>query len=341
MRRLAPLGWQLCAALPRAIRDAAHDAEKTDGTYVLEIVLPDGSGFTLPWNLVYDIFLDSSAAPTDIPVCPIVAEWDGRAPLVTGEPRRCPRDDGDHHENLLCPFGFWGMRHSLEILTSTDSPKHIVTMRPPARVVIGRAVGRGIDSRALDGHVSELRGLFERILPDADVETVDTKADLRAALAEDDLPFVYFFCHGDPDDEETTRLLTIGRRDTISPADIIGWIDVVLRQTGRRVWTSPQPLVFINACGSLAIAPDDLVDYLGAFVGTANASGVIGTEARVAQPLAIAVAERFFREFLTPDVTLDVAVHRTKLAFLAQGNLIGLAAHTPYALRRPARRIAR
>ena len=51
---------------------------------------------------------------------------------------------------------------------------------------------------------------------------------------------------------------------------------------------------------------------------------MIGTEARVSQPLAMAVAERFYAEFLPPGVSLDVALHRTKLAFLAQGNLIGL-----------------
>ena len=242
---------------PRKLYDDAN------GIAVMEAVLPEGSTFTVPWNLVYDTYLDSSIDPRDIPVCPIVKDLPS---LRDTDARRCPRaDEVDHAENLLCPFGFWGLRHSLEILTSTERPKRQIVISAPERIIVGRAHGGGIDRGALDRHLVTLGQLFDS------VEAVDSKADLRSALAEADPPFLYFFCHGDADADNTTRMLTIGQRDQISPADVIGWIDVEWRRSKRRMWTNPQPLVFINACASLAIKPEDLVDYLGAFVGRGNA----------------------------------------------------------------------
>ena len=81
---------------------------------------------------------------------------------------------------------------------------------------------------------------------------------------------------------------------------------------------------------SLAVSARDLVDYLDVFVGKAHAVGVIGTEVRVQQALAMELAERFFAEFLAPGATLETALHSVKMAFLASGNLLGLA-YTPYA----------
>jgi hypothetical protein len=123
--------------------------------------------------------------------------------------------------------------------------------------------------------------------------------------------------------------LGVGHDERISPSDINGWIDVALQRTGWRMWSDPQPLVFINACESLAIAPDDLVDYVGAFVGKANAVGVIGTEVKVSQELAMSAAELFFGSLVGAGSTVDEALRRIKESFLSSGNLFGLV-YTPY-----------
>lgn len=66
-----------------------------------------------------------------------------------------------------------------------------------------------------------------------------------------------------------------------------------------------------------------------AFVGTAQVVGVIGTETKVDQSLAMAVGEQFFGCLLTPGATVDDALWEIKLEGLRAANLIGLV-YTPY-----------
>lgn len=329
LQRLAPLGWQLYASLPKGVQDGARAARNAGSESVIEIVLPRGSSFTLPWSVVYDIYLDSGTPAAQIPLCPSVGAWNEGGALVGDDARECPhRHEVDHGENLLCPFGFWGFRHSFEVLTTTDRPKQTLAMRMPCRVVVAETQ-RNINRDRLAEHVRKLEGLFAGALPGTTLVEAQSKADVRREI-EEDLPFLYFLCHGDRDVENAATLLGVGKQDRISPADINGWIDVALGRN-RKIWNDPQPLVFINACESMAITPNDIVDYLDVFVGKGNAVGVIGTEVRVAQEVAMQLAEIFFAEFLQPGVTLDTALHRVKLAFLGDGNLVGLV-YTPYAL---------
>jgi len=77
------------------------------------------------------------------------------------------------------------------------------------------------------------------------------------------------------------------------------------------------------------IEPDSLVSLLKSFVGRAGAAGVIGTEVRVNQPLAVQVAEIFFDEFVNKGTAVSQALHKIQLHFLSKGNLFGLM-YTPY-----------
>jgi hypothetical protein len=56
---------------------------------------------------------------------------------------------------------------------------------------------------------------------------------------------------------------------------------------------------------------------------------VIGTEVRVKQDLAMNVAEQFFDLLLVQKNTVDEALRRIRLDYLAEGNLLGLL-YTPY-----------
>lgn len=329
LRLLAEVGWSLYATLPAEAQDAALAIEKAGQAAVIQITLPLGSSFTLPWNLLYDIFLDSSVRPEDIPLCPLVAKWDGKTPLVADGSRACPyAADVDHGENLVCPFGFWGFRYSLEVLTSTDRPKATIVVSDGSRFVVAETQ-RDVRKARLDDHVNTLRATMKQFSSGAEVVEARTKKDIRTQV-EKDLPFLYFLCHGRHDADRAEVMLGVGVDEQIAPTDVIGWVRAAKR-LDHVIWSSPQPLVFINACGSLAIAPRDIVSYVEAFVGTAHAAGVIGTETRVDQVLAMAVAERFFSAFLLEGLSLDAALHEVKMACLAEGNLIGLA-YTPYAL---------
>ena len=330
LRRLAPLGHQCYSALPGDLIAAVLPASDADVATVLEVVLPEGTSFTVPWSFVYDIHLDSEVQPAKVPICPLVADWDGVAPMVEPGTRSCPRArDVDHTENLLCPFGFWGFRYSVEVLTSADRPRATVSIPAASRFVIAETE-QNVDRRRLAEHVEALRGILGKGLPGVEVVEARSKSDVRREI-EADLPFVYFLCHGEHTDDAGSTVLAVGRGERISPADVKGWIDVALRRDKRRLWDDPQPFIFINACESLAIRANDMVDYLDAFVGRGHAVGVVGTEVRVHQTLAMELAEAFYTAFAGEGAPLDEALQRVKTGFLASGNLVGLV-YTPYAL---------
>lgn len=77
------------------------------------------------------------------------------------------------------------------------------------------------------------------------------------------------------------------------------------------MWTDPRPLVFVNACVSAQITPEDLVDYLGAFVGKGRAAGLIGTEVKVEQGQAMELAESFFSRLFEHGGSLEQALNHT------------------------------
>ena len=66
------------------------------------------------------------------------------------------------------------------------------------------------------------------------------------------------------------------------------------------------------------------MSYVDAFVGGGNAMGVIGTEVKVPQTLAMEWAESFFKAFLAQDGTAGMALQAARFDFLASGNLFGL-----------------
>jgi len=319
LRQLAPLGYDLYTALSGPIQDGVQTLAGA-GDAVVQVVLPRDSGFTLPWSFVYDIFLDSAIDVEKVPVCRLVGDWDGERPLVEVGARCCPHDDGQNHlEALLCPFGFWGLRYSFELLTSTDRPKVAVAFPKVSRVVVAETAQ--INSRKLNAHIARFGEILAVGVRGAELHRVTDRTALRDAI-EADLPLLYFLCHGDRDGDRTS--LSIGRSDRVTAGDLEGWMTVARRARHRRMWTDPQPLVFINACGSLAITPHDLTDYVTTLIGKGGAAGLIGTEVRVEQTQAMALAETFFAAFLTPGATIDHALRTARTSFLADGNILGL-----------------
>ncbi len=106
----------------------------------------------------------------------------------------------------------------------------------------------------------------------------DTKAHL-----------VYFYCHGGMSGKvpyiqvgpPTERGITI---DNLRYKHII--------------WDRPRPLVFINGCHTTALEPRVALEMVSGFVENAQASGVIGTEITVFEPLATEFAETCLGRFL-------------------------------------------
>jgi len=331
---LAPLGHRLFHAVVGPHVQEVYTPLIEHADAVIQVTRPTSAGYVFPWGLMYEITLeldergrlDRNAAQ----ICPVVDMWDEVGPMVAHGLRQCPAvDNGVHEANTLCPFGFWGYRYPIEQLSSTASP--VLEIHVPAGghfEVAAVQTQYGVDLDALAAHIADLRGRLQRRFPAADVTEGKDRAQIQTLLGQD-LPAVYFYCHGErPAAGSPETYLGVGDRERITAMDFQNWVKDWLLQDRKRVWDRVRPLVFINACHSVEISPDTLVSYLDAFVGAGHAAGVIGTEVRVNQQLAMDVAAQFFERFFRGE-TVDQALRAVRLDLLAHGNLFGLA-YTPY-----------
>ena len=88
-------------------------------------------------------------------------------------------------------------------------------------------------------------------------------------------------------------------------------------------WEDP-PLVFINGCHTAALEPEHALNFVSAFVEATYASGVIGTEVTVFEPLATWFAQEFFIRFVAKGQPVGQAFRGARLALLKEGNPLGL-----------------
>ena len=320
LRELAPLGRQLYRQLFLQTRDVLGELRRTTPRPIVHIARPRNVRFTVPWNYLYEIGLPDDVSR--VPVCPLVTEWDEKGPLVEGPTDTCPRaTDVAHTRDLLCPFGFWGFSQMVEAPASSKDPTASIAVGPKAVVAIGESTK--VDQKALATHVQVLRSLFEARFAGVVVQRSAAKSDILGLLSAD-LPVVYFYCHGDKDQiGSADTFLSVGDREQIRATELIDLFDAGFAEN-RVIWDRVRPLVLINACHSLEISPATLVSYVDAFVGGGNAVGVIGTEVKVPQRLAMEWAEAFFAALLQPGAQAGAALQAARFDFLKSGNLFGL-----------------
>jgi hypothetical protein len=327
LARLAPVGrrlWDLLladrpeqrAALKRHMRSPVS----------IQVARTGRIGFVFPWALVYDIGLEDGN-PDDHHTCRVVDELSAspsQERAYQDAPRECPYEK-EHRINTLCPYGFWGIRHAIEQPPSVEGtrsiPLQVRGARPPVMVV---GLGSSLDQRLTDRHLTRLAELRPSIV----AEEHDNRAALVGALAQPDLPLIYFYCHGRrlrlPGTVELVPYLELGRGERITPTDLTSLHDQAW-PAGH--WTDTAPLVFINSCNSVEITPGSLTQFVDAFSGI-YAAGVIGVETAVKQSLAGTVAERFWASF-GAGRTVGESLTSVKLSLLAEGSLLGLA-YTAY-----------
>ena len=321
---LAQAGWDLYSPVMEALEETLFAWKHQDQPFVIQVTRPDTSSFVLPWGWCYDIPLDSQKKPYDL--CPMVEQWDDSKPLFTGVPRRCSHDHSNG--NVLCPFGFIGLRHAIEQQARNDTPVIAIESAPRCDFVVAETQ-KADKPGALINHVKALRAIAAAAGPKVDLTEAKTREDVQRLLG-GDVALVYFFCHGkrqnviDPD-----TYLAVGNDEPITAHDFEGWLKVWRAKLNRWIWSDVRPLIFINACHSLAIEPKTFVTYLDAFITHGHAAGVIGTEVDVPQQLAMDVAEQFFSRLLARTHTVETALHEIRMDYLAWGNLFGLE-YTPY-----------
>jgi hypothetical protein len=297
--------------------------------------------YVFPWSLIYQYPL--TGPDSALHWCKVIKEWSEEGIRTAEIDRYCKYEkDADHQENVLCPYGFWGLKHVIEqplaglrlsngTYTLRDAPDKVLV--PPTDRV-GLAVGitrdTAINRSLLERHLERLAGLeayqFSPHEPADDVDRV------RAMLMAPSI--VYFLCHGEFDANEKQPYLGVGLRDA-DPAHRIylqslqSWFSsTAAGGMDAETWQQRRPLVIINGCHTSDLAPGEILSFASAF-GSAGASGVVGTEVAVVLQVAAEVAERLLPRL--EGIGLGEALRQVRWELVNKGNLAGLA-YTAYAL---------
>jgi hypothetical protein len=296
---------------------------------LIQIASKESPRHVIPASLIYDyVGFDTTARFADYELCPAFLDaLEDDAPL---EELRCFQGDCPSRgaETVVCPSGFWGYRHSLgmpvSVAEAPDASAEILYGEGPSLVV---AVSTDPDFKLRAAHEQALRALREGLV----WSYADTRAEAVRLMKETKAEVVYFYCHGGV--EGDVPFIQVG------PLDERGiTADFILSQRIR--WDSPRPLVFINGCRTTALEPEKALEFVSILIRRAQASGVIGTEITIFEPLARVFAEECLRRFFDGAAIGD-AVRGARLSLLKAGNPLGLA-YIPFVLaglrivRRPA-----
>lgn len=322
LKGLALLGSELYGAVVPDRDDRAYLRAQLNQRSRIQVARVTRTAF--PWPLIYDI-------PREVTVewepCRLLSEWESAAEQLAQYPDGCPYQ-AEHHANVLCPYGFWGLRHLIEEPPSVGRGvlRDKIRVYPPAKAALVRTLA--LNAELTKKHFSELQGC---LCPPFELVACDSRALLQSAFADPTLPLVYFYCHGGrarlAETELEIPVLQIGEKDQIAPGDFAAWDEA--GDWGVAHWRDTAPLVFINGCETVKLMPDDILSFVEALAGM-HAAGVIGTEIPIDQTIAGEVALRFYRQFCgDARASVGMALHRTRIDLLRKGNISGLV-YTPY-----------
>ena len=283
----------------------------------VQISSQESTRLIVPAAVLYDYPLDTQRTHT---ICDAFLQS-----LESGEElvqTPCFKGNCPHYGDLavVCPGGFWGYRHELGLPVSISEPQ-------TGDAAIGIDFS---DPPWLAAVVSLDPMLAERSMHEQHLRTIrkpltwllcEDRATALDMLQHKHPQIVYFYCHGGSN-EDNVAYLGIGNNEYITPDNILAF---------EIHWVSPRPLVFLNGCMTTALEPEKAMEFVTAFVSDAGASGVIGTEITVFEPLATKFAEIFLREFLCESKPLGCAVRLARLALLQEWNPLGLV-YIPFAL---------
>lgn len=319
LARLAAVGAERWAALYPQAPEALPAFAEVRGDSI-QVARVESSRFVFPWAGIYDLPLERRRAGR-YDLCPLVEEWDGRAPLIDGSPMRCPREAEHARKNMLCPFGFWGFRFTIEQPPSTRGsslPLQILLPPEPTAII---AQSLALDEDMADTHLAAVVAS----LPGFRVRKASSADEVCEALGERALGLAYFYCHGRGTSDDAW--IEVGRDEPIYPQDIAMWAvaDWVPRDEH---WVTTRPLVILNGCHTAELTPNSPVNFVDGLSG-AGAAGIVGTEITVSQRLAGEAVELMLDGLITQRLPVGEALHRMRARLLAKGNLLGLA-YTTY-----------
>lgn len=268
----------------------------------------------VPAALLYDQPLDDGQPASAYKICPAFrSAMDSARPLEETDCflGRCPSYDSD---TTICPSGFWGYRHFLGMpLTGPNRTDPQPTIRYEHSPQLSACVS--LDLREFAIHEKALKALRKDLV----WQCADSAPETFEVMREGHSHIVYFYCHGGM--VRDMPYLEVGKGEAITPASLF---------RKRIRWTDPRPLVFLNGCHTVALDPEQVMDLVTEFVEVAQATGVIGTEITIFEPLARAFAEECLGRFLSGQ-PIGQAVRGARLGLLKAGNPLGLA-YDPFVL---------
>ena len=298
---------------------------------VVQVALHAGPRFVLPAALLYDYQLDTGMS-AEFKLCKqFLDDLDAGKPLRDAECFKgsCPNATGAL--TTVCPSGLWGFRHAIGLPVSlpggdVDDPLAAepgAGGQPPGaikvkdRLEFSVGVSTDPDFKLFKAHADRMKALQPNMgwtVRDKRDETIEL---MRAGTGH----VMYFYCHGGQ----------VNRRPFILVGPKTGTPIFGDNLLNREIeWNDPRPLVFINGCHTVAVEPELAHNLVSDFVTVARASGVIGTEITIFEPLAGSFAEAFMRSFVAGKPVGD-AIRLARLELLGQSNPLGLV-YTAYAL---------
>ena len=290
--------------------------------------------YVFPWDIVYDYPLFDRA---EYSLCPIIdEEWGGRGRRNSPVARKCPHHE-EHPSNVICPYGFWGLRHRIEqplsLSTKKDSSeKKVVIPKKPARWVgptpfyAAFTADAELDQNLIKKHVSALKDIAKlEFRPPPVIDWKGVQASLKSPKV------MYFLCHGEYDTERQEPYLGVGLRDQNDQHRVyVSYLSgFFLAEVDADAWAQNRPLIIINGCHTTDLRPGDLLNFVSTFVA-AGAGGIIGTEISVIIEVAVSVGEMLLSSFTAGEAIAD-AIHSMRWQLANRGNLLGLA-YTAYCM---------
>lgn len=291
--------------------DDFRAAMRTPGT--IQLSLKQGATFVFPVSLVYDYPLDPNSGA--LVICDAFTASLQAGAALGGTPcfaGQCPHY-GD--KLVVCPAGFWGYRHQIGMPPSLDGGEATRIVGGGAVTTLAASVSTDPAFVGRDAHLGVLAKLH------ATTTVIDNRPACLTELDGGRSQIEYFYCHGG-----TTKLgtafLEVGApgSDMITAENLIGI-----------TWKDPRPLIVLNGCHTTDVSPEQVFALATGFLALANASGVIGTEITIFEPLARGFGEEFLRRFIDGQETLGEALRNTRLSMLASLNPLGLV-YMPLAL---------
>jgi hypothetical protein len=337
---LAVAGYMLYAGIiSRLTNDLDALSQLMAEPGLVQIALKRSAAQVIPAALIYDYPFNTQAFPVETTEFMLCKTFDAamrdQAPLedcacfkgkcwLKAEHDKSNDDLTEDIGPYICPSGFWGFRHALGFpltIDSSDGNSGQKTLPAPEEIVMSGAieavvgVSTEFDVARRLKHEEVLQGLRQP----TDWQRAETRRDVLLLLKKQKPHLVYFYCHGGVMGNKNPYI-KVGQGGPIDPTNLVA---------EKIKWSDPRPLIFINGCRTTAVTPEVALSFVEKFVQSAQASGVIGTEITIFEPLARDFAEECLRRFLggTPfaePVPIGEAVRGARLALLKRGNPLGL-----------------